>query len=147
MGYGTFRNDALSGSKPSPSAIPGAVQGGKVRIFAESFDLSKASVDKNTGTTNFCFRKPKGHAVSRIVVESNVSLTTTQLAFGIAGTPAKYGAAKVYGTTPDVEITWIVAGNALAISETEEDIIMTISAANLPGAGIVNVKMQTFSKG
>lgn len=143
MGYGTFRTGVIDGTKPTPAKVHGAVNGGKARIFKESFDLSKANVDKVAGTTNVCFKKPKGHIVDNIRVVSSVSLTTSQLAFGIAGTAAKYGAAKAYGTTANAPVEWHVATAEDDISDNEETIIMTASVADLPGAGILNVTMTT----
>lgn len=143
MGYGNFRTGVIDGTKPTPGKVHGSVNGGKQRIFKEAFDLSKANVDKVADTTNICFKKPKGHIVDLIRVVSSVSLTTSQLAFGISGTPAKYGAAKAYGTTANAPIDWHVATAEDDISDDEETIIMTASVADLPASGIVVVTMKT----
>ena len=146
MGYDTFRTGtAIDGTAPSPAKVHGAIDGGKKRGFLASFDLSKANVDKVAGTTNVCFKKPKGHVVRRFSVVSSVSLTTSQLAFGISGTPAKYGAAKAYGTTANAEVVWHVATAEDDLDADAETIIMTASVADLPASGIVNVEMETLA--
>lgn len=146
MGYDTYRTGtAYDGTSPTPALVHGAVEGGKKRGFLASFDLSKSNVDKVAGTTNICFRKPKGHIVRRISVVSSVSLTTTQLAFGVSGTPAKYGAAQAYGTTANVEKVWHAATAEDDLDADAELIIMTASVADLPSAGIVNVEMETLA--
>ena len=146
MGYGTFRTGtAYDGTSPSPALVHGAVEGGKKRGFLESFDLSKANVDKVAGTFNVCFKKPKGHVVRKISAVSSVSLTTTQLAFGVSGATGKYGAAKAYGTAANAEVVWHVATAEDDLDTDAETIIMTASVADLPGAGIVNVEMETLA--
>lgn len=147
FGYGNFRTGAIDGSLPVAAKIPGAVAGGNVCCFTEVFDLSKSNVLKTAGTANVVAGKPSGHILLGIEIVSSVSLTTSQLAFGTAATPAKYGAAAAYGTTPNVRKTWDVATAENAISDSAEQIIMTSSTADLPAAGIVVVRMYTAARG
>ncbi len=117
-------------------------------IFRQVLDLSSAAVAKNSGDTNIVFKRPRGTLAPKFRVYSSVSLTTSTLAFGVAGTPGKYGAAKAYGTTPDVEVPWCVTTTLDDDpSSVEETIIMTIGTANLPGAGIIVIDMECLAAG
>lgn len=147
LGYGTFRTGVSDGSLPVAAKVPGQVNGGNPAVYVESFDLSKANVNKANGTSNFLATKPEGHVVLGIEVVSSVGLAAATLAFGIASAPAKYGAAAAYGANADTRKTWDVTTAEDDISTGPEDIIMTIGAADLPAAGIVVARMYTAARG
>lgn len=148
MGYGTNGLGVLDGTMPLKQAS-GLLAGGTERIIMEEFDLSLSSVDKVAGTFNVVADIPKGFKVLTIDVVSTVSLTTTQLAFGIAGATTKYGAAKVYGTTVDAIVSWAKATGLAGVTPNQatERLIMTASAADLPGAGKVYVLVHCIAIG
>lgn len=147
MGYGTYRTGVLDGTKPTPDKIAGAVNGSMRRSFTEIYDLSKANVDKVSGTTNVVADIPAGHAIQAIHVRSTVSLTTSTLAFGVAGTPAKYGAAAAYGVTPEASKDYLNTSKKGTMLAAGERLIMTSGAADLPAVGIVVVEVVTSARG
>jgi hypothetical protein len=148
-GYGSFRTGVNDGTDPSPKKIPGAVNGGNVCKFVERFDLSLANVLKNIGQNNLVAEIPEGHAITSIKVSSTVSLTTSTLSFGTAASAALFAAAKVYGTTPEAVIEYLATSQrgVLLTTAPETPILMTIAAANLPGAGIIVVEIETATTG
>lgn len=116
--------------------------------YRAELDLSSADVKKVVADTNTLVRLPPGVIVDHIRVVSSVSLTTSQLSFGITGSAAKYGAAKAYGTTPKAAVDWYeptVMDDAP--STAVEDIIMTVGTADLPGAGIVIIDVFVTARG
>lgn len=146
-GYGNYRTGVVDGTDPSPGKIPGAFNNGSKKTFIEKFDLSKANVLKNIGQNNLCCNLPAGHAPMSIKVSSSVSLTTSTLSFGSASSPALLGAAKVYGVTPDVVTEYLPTTKRSELQATGTDVLMTIGAANLPGAGIIIVEVETVTTG
>lgn len=146
-GYGTNAKGVLDGTDPLKK-VSGAKWGANPRVFREVLDLSSADVAKVVADINVLFKKPRGTIISAISVCSSVSLTTSQLAFGITGATTKYGAAKAYGTTAKAVITWNEP-TALDDDEStdEETVFMTISVADLPGTGIVVIDMEVLAKG
>jgi hypothetical protein len=147
MGYGNIRTGVIDGTLPTPLKIPGALNDGPTRAFVEIFDLSKTNVDKVAGTNNICFDIPDGHAPMAIIVRSTVSLTTSQLAFGITGTVAKFGTAKAYGTTPELAVEYLLTSMKGVQVVGNQRVIMTCTVADLPGAGIICVEMRTSARG
>lgn len=147
MGYGNYRTGSIDGSLPTPTKQPGAINDGTRRVFLEIFDLSKANVDKVAGTSNVVADVPAGHAILAIWVRSTVSLTTSQLAFGIAGTAAKFGAAAAYGTTPEASKDYLLASQKGVILPAAQRIIMTDTVADLPGTGTIVVEVITAARG
>lgn len=147
QGNGSIAAGTLAGTDILDKA-PGHFWNADKRIFRQVLDLSLAAVAKNSGDTNILFKKPRGCASPIFRVMSSVSLTTSTLAFGVAGTAGKYGAAKAYGTNPDVEVVYGVATTLDDDPSTaEETIILTIGTANLPGAGIVIIDMECLAAG
>ncbi len=116
--------------------------------FRAVLDLSSADVAKVVADTNILARLPAGLVVDHIRVVSSVSLTTSQLSFGVAGAAAKYGAAKAYGTVAKAAVDWyeptVMDDEA---SADKQDILMTVGTADLPGAGIVIVDIFVTARG
>lgn len=146
MGYGSYRAERLGGTKPTPPKVPAAVSDGIVRTFTEIFDLSKAEVDKVSGTSNVVATLPAGLALMAIKVRAGVSLGTATLAFGTAAQPTLFGAAAAYGTTPEVEKEYLPVARKGVILETSAQVIMTTGAANLPAAGTIVVDIIASGK-
>jgi hypothetical protein len=127
---------------------PGWFWNADLRVYRQVLDLSDTGVAKVDGDFNVLFHKPRGTIVGKIEVVSSVSLTTSQLSFGTEAAPAKYGALKAYGTTPNAIIAWAVATTFDDDLATAAEIIgMTVDTANLPGAGIVIADMHVLSPG
>lgn len=147
MGYGNYRTGASDGTQPSPSKIPGQVEGGPRRSFTEIFDLSKTNVSKTAGQSNLVARVPAGHAMQSILVRSTVSLTTSTLAFGTASDPDAFGVAAAYGTTAEVEKEYLLTAKKGVILDEHTDIFMTSGTANLPATGIVVADIITSARG
>jgi hypothetical protein len=110
------------------------LQSGKIRCLQASFNLANA-VQAN-GDVLTLGQIPAGARIKQINMTSSVSLATSTVAIGIAGTAAKYRAAAVF-TTVDVPtsvgpgaVAKAAAANALA-----ETLIATVSTAALPAAG------------
>lgn len=144
-GYGNYRTGVSDGTLPAPAKAPGSVNNSSKKSFIEIFDLSKANVLKNIAQNNLCCNVPAGHVPVSILVSSSVSLTTTTLSFGPAASPASWGAAKAYGTTPDVVAEYLLTTKRGQIQSAGTDLLMTIGAANLPGAGFIVVEVVTNS--
>lgn len=144
-GYAAEVRTVIDGTDPL-AKVNGAVGGGAQRVFRGTLDLSLSTVKKVVNDINYIARIPVGHVVTAIEVVSSVSLTTSQLAFGVAGSTAKYGAAKAYGTTVDALVTW---AKATAIDDdpsvAPQDIFATVTVADLPASGIVTVLVYTIS--
>jgi hypothetical protein len=124
---------AYSGT--SPQVQPdSALQTGKVRCLQATFNLANAVQALNDVLT--LGQIPAGARIKNIRMTSSVSLATSTVAIGIAGTVAKYRAAGVF-TTVDVPtnvgpgaVAKGAAANALA-----ETLIATVTTAALPAAG------------
>lgn len=148
-GYGSYRTGVVDGTDPSPKKIPGAFNGGDKKTFVERFDLSLAAVLKNIGQNNLVASIPKDHAILSIKVSSTVSLTTSQLKFGTAADDDLYGTAKAYGTTADAVVEYLLTSQrgVLLTGDPDTDVLMGITTANLPGAGIIVVEIETVTTG
>ncbi len=119
------------------------VDGGKVEGSVCNAELRRyrcvLALDDTTnfkgasGDTDIIARLPPGAAIMDISVVSSVSLTTSQLAFGITGATTKFGAAKAYGTTANAKIVWNAATTMDDAAGTGPvDVLMTVSTADLP---------------
>lgn len=119
----------------SPQVQPdGKLQGGKVRVLQASFNLANAVQANNDVLT--LGQLPAGAIIKAIKMTSSVSLATSTVAIGIAGTVAKYRAAAVF-TTVDVP-TPVGPGavaKAAAANSVAETLIATVTTAALPAAG------------
>lgn len=147
MGYGNFRTGVLDGTKPTPDKLPGAINGGQRRVYLERFDLSKANVDKVSGTNNIVADIPDNQALIGINVSSTVSLGTSTLSFGTAANATLYSAATAYGTTPDAVIQYLRASLRGVLLTARTRIIMTSGTANLPSSGTIVVEIVTAARG
>lgn len=129
-------------------AVDGTTYQVNTMQFRAVLDLSSADTARASGDTNLMVRLPPGVVADHVRAVASVSLTTSTLAFGVAGAPAKYGAAKVYGTDPKTAVTWHEpAAMADADIKTAEDIIMTIGGAALPANGLLIVDVFATARG
>jgi hypothetical protein len=146
-GYGNFRSgSSADGTIVGAKKIPGAINGAKKRVFVEKFDLSKATVAKVVADKLLVANIPAGHAILSINVRSTVSLTTSTLAFGDGTTANKFGTAAVYGTTPEVDKEYLKTSEKGEPLAADTNLWATIAVADLPGAGIVVVEVETAAR-
>ena len=112
------------------SPISAAKDGGKVRINTEVFNFA-ADV---AGVYAIGALIPVGAEILGIRLMSSVSLGTSTIALGIAGTAAKYRAAATFTSTD----TWVEAGFASVLGvplTAAEQLILTVAVASLPASG------------
>ncbi|WP_374656120.1 hypothetical protein [Dongia sp.] len=132
--YGT-QMGRLRNSLPVDLPMAGDIHG-RVRVFNEKVVLAA----QLTSDIIEVARLPKGARVLYGILGSTVSLGSSTLAIGIAGTAGKYRAAAVFTAvdTPTLFTPAAVAGEALA---AEEIVILTIGAAALPASGTLRVML------
>lgn len=118
---------------PNDLPDPGFVHG-NVRCFNEEITLASQAT---TDTIAVC-RLPKGAIPLFGVLTSTVSLGTSTVAIGIAGTTGKYRAAAAF-TAVDTPTFFGVAANVGEQLAAEEDVIITIAVAALPASGTLRV--------
>jgi hypothetical protein len=122
------------------------VSGGRVRRRRAVLDLSLATVAKNSGDTNLLCRIPRGEAFAFGIVNADATMgATATIAIGNATTAGKYRAAAIF--TAAAPTLFGPAGVEDDAPLTDyEDVIMTIAAANLPGAGILVIDIFTSGR-
>lgn len=115
-----------------PSATLG--HGGRIRCFRGSYTLVAAAVT-TADTLNICIM-PAGTIFQGGEITSGVSLGSSTLAIGIAGTTGKYRVAATFVAvdTPTLFGTAAALANQTPLTG-DERIIGTIAAANLPTTG------------
>jgi hypothetical protein len=125
--------------------LPNQMVGAKQHSWTERFTLAAQASGVNIPVA----RIPYGSILLDLVVTASVSLGTSTVAFGDMNNTARFKAAAVF-TTPDVPtstlntasvgapLTTCYDVNAVA-STVYEDVVMTVGAAALPGAGTLCV--------
>jgi hypothetical protein len=123
--------------KASPIDYPEVADvGGRLRVFNEKITLA----GQTTADTIAVARLPKGARVLYGVLTADTSLGTSTIAVGVAGTPGKYRTAATFTATNAPTLF----GNAAAVGEplaSDEDVLITIATANLPGAGTLRLQI------
>lgn len=134
----TFSNE-LAPTQTSPAGVPSATQGYGARIHRYRASITLAA--QASADTVVLANIPAGQCFVRGDVTSSVSLGTATVAVGNATTPAKYKAAAVF-TAVDTPTPF---GGAAAIaaqpSTAQEQVILTVGTAALPGAGTLVVDL------
>ena len=119
----------------TPSLPSGAVVDGNVRVKRATITLAaQASAD-----TILIAKKRAGEAFLYGMIHASATLgSTATIAIGVSGATGKYRAAAVHTAT----VPTLFGVNASIEEETaDEDVIITIAAAALPGAGRLVVDM------
>jgi hypothetical protein len=146
QGFSAEAVGVLDGLVNPPGKLDGRVVGGKLRRRRAVLDLSLAAVAKVNGDTNVLTRIPRGEVFAFGMLTSSVTLATSTVSIGNAGTAAKYRAAAVF-TAVDTPTPFGKATAADDLPLTDyEDVILTIATADLPGAGIVVVDIYTSGR-
>lgn len=142
QGFAAEQVGVLDGTKNPASQADGRVVGGRLQVYQATFDLSLAAVAKTSGDTNVCFQIPADCKPFAIMLLASATMgATATIAIGNSTTAGKYRAAAIF-TAVDTP-TWYFlssAGDDAPLS-SPETVLMTIAAANLPGAGIFQVFM------
>jgi hypothetical protein len=125
---GRLRNTA-----PVDLPMAGDVHG-RVRCFNEKVTLAA----QPTSDIIEVARLPKGARVLYGILAASVSLGSSTLAIGVAGTATKYRAAAVF-TAVDTPTLFGPAANIGEPLAAEEIVIVTIGAAALPASGTLRV--------
>lgn len=124
---------AYSGTAPQQQP-DGKLQAGKLRCLQATFNLALSA--QANGDVLTIGQLPANARIKSIKMTSSVSLATSTVAIGVAGTAAKYRAAAVFTT---VDVSTIVGPGAVAkgaaANSVAETLIATVSTAALPGAG------------
>lgn len=109
---------------------------GRVRVFNEKVTLAS----QTTADMIEVAKLPKGARVLYGLLTSSVSLGSSTIAIGVAGTTGKYRAAAVF-TAVDAPTAFGVAANIGEPLAAEEIVFLTIGAATLPASGTLRVKV------
>lgn len=132
--------------------LPNQMVGAKPHIWTERFTLAGQASGVNIPVA----RIPYGSMLLDIVVTGSVSLGTSTLAFGDMNNTARFSAAvvntgvdaatsKLNAASTGLALTTCYDVNGVA-STAYEDVIMTVAAAALPGAGtlVVSIYYQDY---
>lgn len=130
--------DQLLGDVP-PRAPGNEAYGGRKRLWRATINLDapKLSSSQNgavitTADTVLLGRIPAGMRFAQGRVTSSISLGTSTIAIGNAASPGKYRAAAVHTAVDTPTPFGTAAAMAAAASGADEDVILTVAAANLP---------------
>lgn len=137
-GYSAELVGVLDGSKVPAIKADGRVYGARLRSYQATFDMAVAAVKKVNGDTNVICQVPANEKVIAIVGLASVTMGgTATIAIGNSGAPAKYRAAATFTTANVPQLMQLSSAGDDAPLAAEEEIIFTIAAADLPGAGIL----------
>jgi len=141
-GYSKETVGVLDGTLNVAAKHNGIFEQAKVRVFVATFDLSLATVAKNSGDTNVCFRIPRSHKVLYGYLLASVTMgASATIAVGNATTAGKYRAAAVQTGTDAPAFFMLSAAEQADPLTAHEDVLITIGTANLPSTGILQVVM------
>jgi hypothetical protein len=113
-----------------------AQSGGKLRLAYERFTLA-AEV---AGSYPIATPLPAGAVPYGGFLLSSVSLGSSTIAIGISGTTGKYRAAATF-TATDVPTLFGVSTALGTPLTAQEQLLMTVAAATLPGSGTLHIGM------
>lgn len=137
-GYPAELLGVIDDSKVPAIKADGRVYGARLRAYQATFDLSLATVKKANGDTNVLCQVPANEKPVAIIGLASATMGgTATIALGNSGTPAKYRAAATFTTANVPQIMMLSSAGDDAPLSAEEEIIMTIAAADLPGSGIL----------
>lgn len=139
-----FLSTELGGSANQTAAPTGykpraTVYGARLKRMRATITLAAQATTDTLVLANL----PAGATFAYGVLNSTVSLSTSTLAIGIAGTTGKYRAAATFTATdtPTMFGTAAQAGAADPALAAEETVIGTIAVAALPGSGTLVVDL------
>lgn len=109
----------------------GAVVQARLRRFRATITLASQATTDDI----LLARLPAGHKFAFGVITSSVSLGTSTVAIGVAGTTGKYRAAATNTGVNAPAMFGTAAGASGDPLEADEDVIATIAVAALPSSG------------
>jgi hypothetical protein len=136
-----------NGYASTPAQLPSAdnAYGSKVQVYHASFVMAAQA----SGDTIKLMKLPKGCVPLFGVINTDATMgATATVAIGIAGTTGKYRAAAIKTTTVPEVFMVSTANHSAGVCTplaSEEEILLTIAAAALPGAGNVTVDIYVAS--
>lgn len=121
-----------------PVKVSPAAHGGRVRVLSDTVTMAA----QTTSDTIVLFggRLPVGAQVLYGVLTTSATLGSSQIAIGITGSTGKYRAAATFTSTNTPTLFGVAAGLLTPVT-TEEQIFITISAADLPSSGTLHVQL------
>jgi hypothetical protein len=131
-------NSVQAAARASGSRLDGTINGGALRRFRYDIVLEGQA----SGDTINLGKKPRNHRFFAGAANSDVSLGASTIAIGLAGNAGKYRAAGVH-TTPNTPVLFGTHAASAAGEGEEEDLILTVGAASLPGAGNLAIEIVT----
>jgi hypothetical protein len=149
---GTNMAMVLANTGGNVQQLPNQLVGAKQHLWTERITLAAQASGVNIPIA----RIPYGSALMDIVVNGSVSLGTSTLAFGDMNNTARFAAAATNTTVDAAGHKLNAASDGLALTTcydvnavlntSYEDIVMTVAAAALPGAGtlVVTVYYQDY---
>jgi len=137
--YGSTFTGTFADSTTPPAKVDGGKNGAKLRRITEIFDLSTATFA--SGDVLFVGRLPIGAYFDSVTLDSSVSLGTSTVSVGSAGSPAKYRAAATFTAVDTPTGFGPAAAKAQAALTAPEDVFVTIATANLPASGTLVVEL------
>lgn len=132
-----YSNDSAGLGTVPTSNVNGGVIGGRVRRYRAAITLAS----QTTSDTIVIGRVPAGSVFAYGVINTDTSLGSSTVAIGITGTTGKYRAAAVFTATN----TPTMFGPAATVDDApltaDEEVFITIAAANFPAAGSLVVDL------
>lgn len=147
QGFSAETIGVLDGTLNPPAKLDGRISGGRVRMRQVTLDLAAATTAKNIGDTNVLCRIPAGEKFLFGILNPSVGLGgVATIAIGNATTAGKYRAAAIQNTAEAKEIFGLQSAMGAAPLAAFEDVLMTIAAAALPGAGVISILIFTTGR-
>lgn len=147
QGYSYELEGVSDGSLIPPKLLDGRLAGGRVRGYLATFDLSRAANKKVNGDTNVCFTIKKGEKPFMLGTSGSVTMgATSTIAIGNATTAGKYRAAAVHTATTGLALSMLSTALDDDPLTADEEVLITIGAADLPASGIFQVLILTLGR-
>lgn len=118
-----------AGTTPDPGFVDGTV-----RVFAETVTYAAQA----NGDTIAVARLPKGAVFLHGVLTASVTAGTATIAIGTAAAAGKYRAAATFTAVNTPTLFGVNTGQHSALT-VEEEVIITVGTAALPGSGTLQV--------
>lgn len=133
----------------------GGVVGGRLRRFRGIVTMASQAQGTVSFTNPTSLRIPPGHTFAFGVLTTTTSLGSSTLAIGISGSTGKYRAGATFTSTNTPTLFGVAAAVAsttetgssvgaspkVASAGTDEDILLTVGAADLPSSGTLVVDL------
>lgn len=133
----TTTNSVQAAQRAAGTRIDGAINGGTLRRFHYDIPLTGQAA----GDVVNLGKKPRNFRFMYGLANSDTDLgASATIAVGVVGTPGKYRAAATHRTT-DTPAIFGTRAAAAGTEIEEEDLILTVGAAALPGSGNLSIEI------